>query len=146
MQSKPFAEEAGDLPMDRSKEAEPFEISGVNFSGPLSYTSRNPNGQLNTTFGGKAYICLFTCAVTRAVYLELSPNLSAENFVLTLTRFYLRVNRGLSVMYSDNAKTFVRAAKYLKRLHGNEGVSSFLGDHQTSWEFVASRAPWWNGM
>ena len=30
----------------------------------------------------------------RAVYLELSPDLTAENFVFTLTRFYLRVNQG----------------------------------------------------
>lgn len=69
-------------------------ISRVYFAGPLSYTSRNQIGRIETATGGKAYLSLFTCAVMRAVYLELSPDLTAENFVFTLTRFYLRVNQG----------------------------------------------------
>ncbi len=63
----------------------------------------------------KAYIALFTCAVTRAIHLELVSNQSTENFLLALKRFIAR--RGLcKVIYSDNAKTFKRADQDLKEL------------------------------
>ena len=32
--------------------------------------------------GRKYYICLFTCAATRAIHLELAKDLSAETFLL----------------------------------------------------------------
>ncbi|KAL0146798.1 hypothetical protein M9458_057737 [Cirrhinus mrigala] len=55
-----------------------------------------------------AYIALFTCAVTRAVHLELVSSQSTESF---LSR------RGLcKVIYSDNAKTFKRANQDLSKL------------------------------
>ncbi len=53
----------------------------------------------------KCYVCLFTCAVTRAVHLELVTDLSARSFLLAFRRFAAR--RGpISVMYSDNSQTF----------------------------------------
>ena len=53
----------------------------------------------------KVYIALLTCAATRAVHLELVPNLSAESFIRALARFKGR--RGIPVLVvSDNGKTF----------------------------------------
>ena len=48
---------------------------------------------------------LFTCAVTRALHLELVDSMSLADTMLSLRRFVGR--RGLpSIMYSDNAKSF----------------------------------------
>lgn len=83
------------LPRERIDTLQAFETTGVDFAGPL-YTK--PNNE-------KAYIALFTCAVTRAVHLELVSCMSTEVFLLAFRRFISR--RGVcSVIYSDNARTF----------------------------------------
>jgi hypothetical protein len=51
------------LPKARLQQTRPFEITGVDFTGAL-YVK-----ELGTE--NKAYICLFTCATTRAVHLEI---------------------------------------------------------------------------
>ena len=52
----------------------------------------------------KAYVCLFTCCSTRAIHLELTPDMSVNLFLLCFHRFVGQ--RGLPVtLVSDNAKT-----------------------------------------
>jgi len=53
----------------------------------------------------KVYIALFTCAATRAVHLQLVPNLSTEIFVRALAPFKGR-RRTPVLIVSDNGKTF----------------------------------------
>lgn len=48
------------LPRDRITESPPFETTGVDFAGPLYVKTQSVMA--------KAYIALFTCAVTRAVH------------------------------------------------------------------------------
>jgi hypothetical protein len=51
----------------------------------------------------KACIALYTCASTRAVHLELVPNLTADAFIRSFRRFISR--RGIpKFILSDNAK------------------------------------------
>ena len=73
----------------------------MDFAGPMYVKDVfSKNGDLN-----KVYIALFTCAATRAVHLELVPNLSVESFIRALTHFKRR--RGIPVLIvSDNGKTF----------------------------------------
>ena len=40
--------------------------------------------------GRKYYICLFTCAMMRAMHLELVKDLSAETFLLLFRKFVVR--------------------------------------------------------
>ena len=82
-----------------------FSQVGVDFAGPLYvrdiYTT-NPEMH-------KCQIALFTCASTRAIHLELTPNLSASSFQRVLQRFMAR--RGIpSQFISDNGKTFCDAS------------------------------------
>ena len=57
--------------------------------------------------------CPFTCAATRAVHLELTPDLSADMFLLAFRRFTSR--RGTpNMMISDNAKVFKAASSVIK--------------------------------
>ena len=54
------------LPRERVREAFPFEIVGLDFAGPLYLKTGRGKKQ------EKGYVCIFTCAVTRAVHLELT--------------------------------------------------------------------------
>ncbi len=63
-----FNEVADPLPLDCTRQAVPFEVVGVDFAGPLYIQARYAQQRAEPE---KIYDCFFTCAVTRAVYLEL---------------------------------------------------------------------------
>ena len=93
----------------------------------------------------KAYICLFTCASTRAIHLELTAGLNVETFLLAFRRFISR--RGLpATLMSDNAKTFKSASKDIRSITRSTEVIRYLTNQRTSWRFIVSRAPWWGGF
>ncbi|XP_011706438.1 PREDICTED: uncharacterized protein LOC105461630 [Wasmannia auropunctata] len=75
----------GTLPEDRVRDAAAFEIVGIDYAGPLFLKG-----------GRKAYICLFTCAVYRAVHLELVTSLSTEEFLEAFRRFIVEEDLRLS--------------------------------------------------
>jgi hypothetical protein len=114
------------LPSLRVNEAPPFTITGLDYAGPV-YCCDMP--------GKKLYILLCTCAVVRAVHLEVTDSLSLKDFMLAVRRFAAR--RGLpSVFFSDNAKTFL-AAKFKLR--------EIFGHLSPRWQFIVARSPWWGG-
>ncbi|CAI5682672.1 unnamed protein product [Oreochromis niloticus] len=128
------------LPRDRISESPPFEVTGVDFAGPL-YVKTEDSVK-------RSYIALFTCAVTRAVHLELVSDQSTETFLLALKRFIAR--RGLCrVIYSDNARTFKRADQDLKELWKtikDPHLLEFFSERGITWKFIAERAAWWGGF
>ena len=71
-----------DLPAERVSEDPPFLHVGVDFAGPLyvNYLKQSDRQE-------KAYVCLFTCASTCAVDLELTHDMAVESFLLALRRF-----------------------------------------------------------
>ena len=68
---------------------------------------------LNRNRTAKRYGALFTCLVTRAVYLDLSTSLSTEDFLLVLRRFVGLYGRPRSI-HSDNGTNFVGAERELR--------------------------------
>jgi hypothetical protein len=48
-------------------------------------------------------------------------------------------------IFSDNGKTFVATAKWLKRVRNNEKFNNWLAKQDIKWKFNLSRAPWWDG-
>ena len=95
----------GLLPEDRVRDAAAFEVIGIDYAGPLFLSG-----------GQKAYICLFTCAVYRAVHLELVTSLSTEEFLEAFRRFIARRGRP-TVVYSDNGKNFVGTRNLLQKIN-----------------------------
>ena len=71
------------LPLRRVSEQPPFTHTGIDFAGPFHATNTK-----QTTF--KVYICLFTCASTRAIHLELVDSLSVPSFLQAFRRFAAR--------------------------------------------------------
>lgn len=138
--SRPASEVTAPLPLDRVTKANPFEVTGIDFAGPL-FVKGKPNSQ-------KAYITLFTCAVTRAVHLELVEDMTATSFLHAFRRFISK--RGIpQIIYTDNALTFKRSKKELRKLWNiirDEEVTNQVSSFKIHWKFIVERAPWWGGF
>ena len=125
------------LPSSRVSDEPPFTNVGIDFAGPLLISE--------TEQTEKIYICLYTCASTRGVHLELLRNLSTETFLQSFRRFASR--RGMpSKIITDNAKTFKAAAKEVVAISRSEGVQRYLTDHGVMWDFITEKAPWHGGF
>ena len=128
----------GPLPTDRTDGGTTFEVIGTDFAGPIKYKQRKKGEE-------KAYLVIFTCSLSRAVHLELLSSLETSNFITCLKRLIARRGRP-RVIYSDNGGTFIKAAKWLRQLRGDERLQSLLEDYDITWKFNLSRAPWWGGQ
>ena len=128
----------GNLPKDRTEGDVPYQVVEVDYAGPIKYRKRGKQE-------GKAYIIVYACSLTRALYLEVTKTLTTEEFLSTLKRFIARKGRPVKV-YSDNAKTFVAGAKWLKQVMRDEKFNDFLAKMSIKWQFNLSRAPWWGGQ
>ena len=126
------------LPKVRVSEAPPFSVTGVDFTGALFV--KNATGSET-----KCYICLFTCASTRAVHLEVVQDLSTDSFLQAFRRFASRKSLPM-VMISDNATTYIAAANHLKKLFNSQVVQEELSRKGTEWRFIPKRAPWYGGF
>ena len=125
------------LPKIRLQEAPPFSATGIDFSGALHVKDKN-----NVLC--KAYICLFTCAATRAVHLEVVTNLTVETFLQAFRRFCSRKSIPRIVM-SDNACTFISASEEIRQLCNSETLRETLSTQGIEWQFITKRAPWFGG-
>ncbi|UYV69100.1 hypothetical protein LAZ67_6002418 [Cordylochernes scorpioides] len=120
------------LPKDSLFMGRPFEVTGVDLMGPLYLK----NGQ-------KIWITLFTCAVYRAVHLELVEGLDATNFIMALERFIHRRGRPVKI-YSDNGTNFKRTNRLFTNLNWDK-IARYSCDKQIRWIFIPPSAPWWGG-
>ena len=81
-----------------------------------------------------SYILLLTCAFSRAIHLELVPDMSVSGFLRGFKRFMVR--RGVpDVIANDNFKTF--KSLEVKRLLVSQGVTQ---------QFILPASPWWGGF
>ncbi|XP_065889715.1 uncharacterized protein [Dysidea avara] len=124
------------LPKHRVQAMEPFTVTAIDFTGALYI--RTPNGE------NKVYVCLFTCASSRAIHLEVVTDLSEETFLQPFRRFSSRKSLPRLVV-SDNASTFMAASDDLKALFESDTVKESLGNQDIDWKFIPCRAPWYGG-
>nr|XP_015912434.2 uncharacterized protein LOC107443168 [Parasteatoda tepidariorum] len=120
------------LPEKRVKNAAAFEITGIDLGGPL-YLSN----------GEKTWFVLFTCAIIRAVHIELVPSLSTETFLLAYRRFVSRKGRP-SHVYSDNGKNFIGANNIFQSIDWQK-VEEIASIQRIKWTFIPPTAPWRGG-
>lgn len=103
-----FKQIMGSLPKHRVEPARPFIHSGVDY-GPFFLTHRLRGRPLY-----KCYIAIFVCFSTKAVHIEVVPDLTTDAFLRALKRFIGR--RGfVKSLYSDNATNFVGAKRQLEK-------------------------------
>ena len=124
--AKACTEPMPSLPRVRVSPAPPFSVCGLDHAGPLYCLD------FATT---KFYILLFTCAVTRAVFLELVDSMSTPTTMFALRRMAAR--RGLPRhIFSDNHKGFKKCPKM---------VGAYFGHLAPKWEFISPLSPWRGG-
>ena len=107
-------------------------MTGVDFTGALYV--QTPGGE------SKAYTFLFTCAVSRALHLEIVTDLTVDSFLQVFRRFVGR--RSLpQLLISDSGSTFLLAAEELKTLFTSTELSEALACRGTQWKFIPKHAP-----
>lgn len=124
------------LPEDRVREARVFEVVGLDFAGPLYVKTNAKDFQ-------KVWVCLFTCAVYRAVHFELISSLSTDAFLQGFRRFIGRRGRP-SIVYCDNATNFTGASNACNQINWNKMVS-YSTVRKMQWKFNPPSSPWWGG-
>ncbi|XP_066600085.1 uncharacterized protein [Prorops nasuta] len=138
----------GDLPMNRVKLARPFEISGVDYAGPL-YVK---DGKLRNRSLVKTYLCIFICFATKAIHIELAGDMTTQSFMNCLRRFLSR--RGLCKhLYSDNGTNFVGARNELNELglllgasDSHKYIHKALSEEAVAWHFIPPHSPHFGGL
>ena len=85
-----------------------FALCGVDFAGPFVI-------KLTRKVTAKRYLCLFTCASTRAVHLEIAYSLDTASFLNAFARMVARRGKP-EVMISDNDMNFTSAERELRDL------------------------------
>jgi len=137
--AKPFQGAAtAPLPRFRTEVSRPFQHTGIDFAGPLVY-KKGKNEE------GKAYIVIFTCAVLRAVHLEVTKSQTAEEFQRKLNAFITRKTRPQQIV-SDNAAVFKTTADWIWKIRRSEQLQDFLAAQEIRWKFNLAKSPWWGGM
>ena len=124
------------LPEMRMRDVAPFTVTGIDFTGAL-YVQMNG-------VESKVYICLFTCATTRGVHLEIVMDLTTDTFLLALRRFASRKSLP-QVIVSDNGSTYLSAAEKLRELLSPRRLAESLGKRGIVWKFIPKHAPWYGG-
>ena len=119
-----------DLPPCRLQMFEtPFAHTGVDYFGPFLVKQRRSEI--------KRYGCIFTCMTTRAIHLEVAPDLTVSSFLNAFRRFVSR--RGpIQCMYSDNGTNFVGSEKVLRQsieAWNKEHINSNLRQRGILWKF-----------
>ena len=106
----------------RVSPTDPFAAMGVDLTGALYV--RTSEGEF------KVYICLFTCAMSRAIHLEIVSDLTVESFLLAFWRFAARRSVP-KFLISDNGSTYLAAAEGLERLFLSADLSEALAHKGT---------------
>ena len=146
--AQPATQIMAQLPKDRVNFSRPFSRVGIDYGGPYYIKSSN----LRKAPLIKCYIALFVCMVTKAVHIELVTGLSTNDFIKTLKRFIARRGNP-SVIYSDNAGTFVGARTQLNELYqffqkqdNVNAIKEFLSLNEITFKFIPARSPHWGGI
>jgi len=120
------------LPKDRVRDAAAFKVTGVDYAGPLFMKG-----------GEQAWIVLYTCAVYRAVHLELVSSLLTEAFLESFRRFIAR--RGSpKTIYSDHETNFVGAENAFRKLDWKR-IAAVAAMGKIYWIFIPPNAACWGG-
>ncbi|XP_020611021.1 uncharacterized protein LOC110049558 [Orbicella faveolata] len=119
------------LPEYRMEGSRPFEVTEVEFAGPLTY-------KVGKKEEGKCYVIIFICASSRAVHLEVARTQTADEFKNKLNAFISRRTRP-RIIISDNAKVFKATADWVKTVRKSEKLQNYLAREKIRWGGIYER-------
>ena len=138
----------GQLPAQRVMPHFPFQITGVDYAGPLTIKK----GHTRKPVLIKAYLAIFVCFSSKAVHIEVIEDDSTEDFLAGLKRFIAR--RGLPLeIHSDNGKNFIGARndlyqlyRFLQTSEAQSSISNYLLSNRIQWNCIPERSPHFGGL
>uniref|UniRef100_A0A914KZC5 Integrase catalytic domain-containing protein n=1 Tax=Meloidogyne incognita TaxID=6306 RepID=A0A914KZC5_MELIC len=123
------------LPSERVELLRPFLSVGLDYCGPLRIFDPNQTERKRKPLTKKYWIVLWVCLSSRALSLDLVPDLTNQSFLLAFRRFVAKC--GLpKKLFSDNAPTFTSFQKALEPQFGIKNIE---------WDFRAPLAAWKSG-
>ena len=137
----------GDLPVERSRPAAPFQFTSVDLFGP--YLVRD---DVKRRVSMKVWGVIFCCMASRALYVDLASSMSTESFLMTYQRFTAIRGHPLKV-WSDPGTNFIGARSPLEDLYAflrSQDIASleeYAVRNGTSWTWkvVPADSPHRNG-
>ena len=107
-----------------------FANLGIDFAGPFTT-------KITRRVSAKRYVCLFTCAQTRGVHLELVYSLETEGFLQAFSRMVSRRGSPEKVV-CDNGSNLSAGERYLKELVtvlDQDRIVEAAAQHSIEWSF-----------
>ena len=132
---------APDLPEFRLNDLTPFTSTAVDFTSHIFVKNSAHKIQ-------KVYVALFTCCTTRAVELEVVPDLTVESFLRAFRRFTSSCSVP-KLIYCDNAKTFKGSEVEIKRLLANcssKEVQNHFAKRGIRFKYIPVEGSWFGGV
>ncbi|XP_055584842.1 uncharacterized protein LOC129737707 [Uranotaenia lowii] len=137
----------GELPKQRVVLSSPFNITGVDYAGPIQVKQGKYRPKVV-----KAYVSVFVCMATKAIHLELVSDLTTDAFIAALERFISR--RGMvAELHSDNATNFKGASNELHQLYQQfqeqqqaNRIERYCQSKEIAWHFIPPNAPEFGGL
>ncbi|XP_055585104.1 uncharacterized protein LOC129737956 [Uranotaenia lowii] len=137
----------GELPRQRVVFSSPFNITGVDYAGPIQVKQGKYRPKVV-----KAYVSVFVCMATKAIHLELVSDLTTDAFIAALERFIS--SRGMvTELHSDNATNFKGASNELHQLYQQfqdqqraNRIERFCQSKEIGWHFIPPNAPEFGGL
>uniref|UniRef100_A0A914MDV1 Integrase catalytic domain-containing protein n=1 Tax=Meloidogyne incognita TaxID=6306 RepID=A0A914MDV1_MELIC len=123
------------LPSERVGLLRPFLSVGLDYCGPLRIFDPNQTGRKRKPLTKKYWIVLWVCLSSRALSLDLVPDLTNQSFLLAFRRFVAKCGLPKKV-FSDNAPTFTSFQKAVEPQFGIKNIE---------WDFRAPLAAWKSG-
>lgn len=128
------APESPALPKSRLQQTHLFDVTGLDYTGELYIRKAN--------IESKVYVCLFTCATTRAIHLEIVEDLTVESFLIAFRHFTSHKSLP-SKMISNNASTFMCADNELRELLQSQTLKETLASQGVDWQFIPKSTLVW---
>ncbi|XP_045762059.1 uncharacterized protein LOC123865222 [Maniola jurtina] len=135
-----------DLPACRLDISKPFAHTGIDYCGPFYTTLARGRGIKSH----KAYVCVFICLTTRAVHVEVAPDLTTESFLNALKRFLSRKGP-IQRIWTDHGSNFVCAKSYLNEVYEflnttyDNAFKNELANNRISWTMIPPNGPHFGG-
>lgn len=143
VQGKPADQLMSDLPEDRViTDSPPFTNCGTDLFGPF-YVSKG-RGKTQE----KRYGVIFTCLVSRATHLEITPGLDTDSYINALRRFMARRGKP-KIMRSDNGTNLTSTDKELRRAieeWNRDYIHEFCVQNHIDWKFQPPMSSHFGGV
>lgn len=121
------------LPVARVTNGEIFDTTGVDLFGHLMLKN-----------GTKVWVVIYTCAVYRAIHLDIITSISTLVFVKSLKRFVFQYGRPKTMM-SDNGTNFHGTANLFEKIDKDK-LKQECDVNKIQWNFIPPASPWWGGF